>query len=132
MAGRRRYLPRGQRDGLTSAGWLDLDNARTWIKADHREIEVVGPDDPHIRRDRYAEVAGPADTTADLSLGVVHAPYRRVLDPIGRRRSSWRWRWDLNPRRGLPSHAFEACSFGRSDTPPPERLQAPLSAEERA
>ena len=44
---------------------------------------------------------------------------------------TWRWRWDLNPRRGLPSHAFEACSFGRSDTPPPERLQAPLSAEER-
>ena len=76
-------LPWGDlRDGLTSAGWLDLNNARTRIKADHREIEVVGTDDPHIRRDRYAEVAGPADTTADLSLGVVHAPYRRVLDPM--------------------------------------------------
>src|SRR5215210_160534 len=76
-------LPWGDlRDGLTSAGWLDLNNARTRIKADHREIEVVGTDDPHIRRDRYADVAGPADTTADLSLGVVHAPYRRVLDPM--------------------------------------------------
>ena len=76
-------LPWGDlRDGLTSAGWLDLNNARTRIKADHREIEVVGTDDPHIRRDRYAEVAGPADTAADLSLGVVHAPYRRVLDPM--------------------------------------------------
>jgi uncharacterized protein len=76
-------LPWGDlRDGLTSAGWLDLSNARTRIKADHREIEVVGTDDPHIRRDRYAEVAGPADTTADLSLGLVHAPYRRVLDPM--------------------------------------------------
>lgn len=26
---------------------------------------------------------------------------------------------------GYPSHAFEACSLGRSDTPPPKRLQAP-------
>jgi predicted MPP superfamily phosphohydrolase len=76
-------LPWGDlRDGLTAAGWLDLNNARTRIKADHREIEVVGTDDPHIRRDRYAEVAGRADAAADLSLGVVHAPYRRVLDPM--------------------------------------------------
>jgi predicted MPP superfamily phosphohydrolase len=76
-------LPWGDlRDGLTGAGWLDLNNDRGRIKADHREIEVVGTDDPHIRRDRYAEVAGPADTTADLCLGVVHAPYRRVLDPM--------------------------------------------------
>ena len=37
----------------------------------------------------------------------------------------WRWRWDLNPRRVAPSHAFEACSFGRSDTPPPTRLPDP-------
>ena len=30
-----------------------------------------------------------------------------------------RWRWDLNPRKiFLPSHAFEACTFGHSDTPP--------------
>ena len=70
------------RDGLTTAGWLDLDNARGRIKADHREVEVVGTDDPHIRRDRYAEVGGPADRSADLNLGVVHAPYRRVLDPM--------------------------------------------------
>jgi uncharacterized protein len=70
------------RDGLTAAGWLDLDNARGRIKADHREIEVVGTDDPHIRKDRYGEVGGPADPAADLNLGVVHAPYRRVLDPM--------------------------------------------------
>src|SRR5215210_1642899 len=70
------------RDGLAAAGWLDLGNARGRIKADHREIEVVGTDDPHIRRDRYDEVAGPADAAADLSLGVVHAPYRRVLDAM--------------------------------------------------
>jgi predicted MPP superfamily phosphohydrolase len=70
------------REGLVSAGWLDLDNARGRIKADHREIELVGTDDGHIRRDRYAEVAGPADPAADLSLAVTHAPYRRILDPM--------------------------------------------------
>lgn len=70
------------RDGLVAAGWLDLGNARGRIKADHREIELVGTDDAHIRRDRYFEVSGPADRSADLSLAVTHAPYRRVLDPM--------------------------------------------------
>lgn len=70
------------REGLTAAGWLDLDNARGRIKADHREIEVVGTGDAHIDNDRYLDVAGPADASADLALGVTHAPYRRVLDPM--------------------------------------------------
>ncbi len=70
------------REGFLAAGWHDLDNARTRLKVDHREIEVVGTDDAHIDRDRYAEVAGAADAAADLSLAVTHAPYRRVLDPM--------------------------------------------------
>lgn len=70
------------RDGLVGAGWLDLNNARGRIKADHREIELVGVDDPHIRRDRYQDVAGHRDATADLNLAVTHAPYRRVLDAM--------------------------------------------------
>jgi uncharacterized protein len=70
------------RDGFVAAGWLDLDNARGRIKADHREIELVGTDDPHLRYDRYDEVSGPPDVAADLAIGVTHAPYRRVLDPM--------------------------------------------------
>ena len=42
----------------------------------------AGTDDAHIRQDRSHEVAGPADPAADLSIGVTHAPYRRVLDPM--------------------------------------------------
>ena len=38
----------------------------------------------------------------------------------------------FEPTDACTSHAFEACSFGRSDTPPPKRLQAALIAEERA
>lgn len=70
------------REGLLAAGWLDLDNARGRVKVDHREVELVGTDDAHIRRDRYVEVSGPPDPSADLSMAVVHAPYRRVIDPI--------------------------------------------------
>lgn len=85
--GRRRihggHLPwEDLRDGLVGAGWLDLNNARGRIKADHREIELVGTDDPHIHRDRYDDVAGAVDPAAHLSIGVTHAPYRRILDAM--------------------------------------------------
>jgi uncharacterized protein len=68
------------RAALVDAGWEYVANARTRIKADGRVIDVVGVDDPHVRRDRYDEVAGPADPAADLSVCVLHAPYTRVLD----------------------------------------------------
>lgn len=70
------------REGLRANGWVDLDNARGRIKADHREIDLVGTGDAHIRKDRYAEVSGAPDPSAALSLAVTHAPYRRVLDPM--------------------------------------------------
>ena len=69
-------------DGLTTNGWLDLGNARATMKIDGREVDVRGVDDPHISRDRYDEVAGPFDSAADLTLGVTHAPYLRVLDAM--------------------------------------------------
>lgn len=80
--GKRRLPTESLREGLVGAGWVDLDNARERVKVDHREIELVGTDDAHIRADRYDDVAGPADPSADLSLAVTHAPYRRVLDPM--------------------------------------------------
>lgn len=69
-------------DALAGAGWEYLGNARTRLKLDGRVIDVVGVDDPHVNRDRYGTVAGPADPAVDLSIGVVHAPYRRVLDAM--------------------------------------------------
>lgn len=80
---KRSMLPWGDLvDGLTTNGWLDLGNARATVKADGREIDVRGVDDPHISRDRYEDVAGPFDPDADLTLGVTHAPYLRVLDAM--------------------------------------------------
>jgi predicted MPP superfamily phosphohydrolase len=67
---------------LREAGWHDLSNARAALTIDGRAIDVRGVDDPHIRRDRYDEVAGTFSADADLALGVTHAPYLRVLDAM--------------------------------------------------
>ncbi|MGO4750693.1 metallophosphoesterase, partial [Streptomyces sp. 2MCAF27] len=68
------------RDTFDAAGWVNLSNARGRLKLDDVEIAMTGLDDPHIKRDRYGEVAGGPESDADLSLAVVHAPYLRVLD----------------------------------------------------
>ncbi|MGR8009228.1 metallophosphoesterase [Streptomyces hypolithicus] len=73
----------GLRDAFDAAGWVDLTNTRGTLKLaglDSMEIGFTGVDDPHIKRDRYAEVAGGPDPSADFSIGVVHAPYLRALD----------------------------------------------------
>ena len=68
--------------GFTDAGWVDLDNARTRLAVRDLDLELVGVDDPHLRYDRYEDVAGPAAPDADLTIGVTHAPYRRTLDAM--------------------------------------------------
>jgi predicted MPP superfamily phosphohydrolase len=68
--------------GFRAAGWLDLDNRRAQLKLGEHLLEFVGVDDPHIGRDRYAQVSGPADPSVGLTVGVLHAPYRRVLDAM--------------------------------------------------
>ena len=48
-------------DGMTAAGWLDLNNQRGQLTAGGLDIALAGVHDSHIKRDRYAQVAGPAD-----------------------------------------------------------------------
>lgn len=69
-------------DGLRSGGWSDLDNARTTVTMGPHRVELVGVDDPHIDRDRYAAVSAPAASGVALTMGLVHAPYQRVLDAM--------------------------------------------------
>jgi uncharacterized protein len=66
--------------GMTAAGWLDLNNQRGRIKAGELDIDAAGIHDSHIKRDRYNEIAGPADPTADLRLGIMHSPEPRNMD----------------------------------------------------
>jgi predicted MPP superfamily phosphohydrolase len=65
---------------LVDAGWVDLTNRRGTLKAGDRVVALAGTDDPHLGRDRYGRVAGAADPSADLRLGVTHSPEPRVLD----------------------------------------------------
>ena len=45
-----------------------------------RRIVFAGVDDSHLKRDRYDLVAGPADRSADVRIGLAHSPEPRVLD----------------------------------------------------
>jgi len=67
------------RQMLTDAGWLDLDNARTLVKAGGRTVELIGVDDPHLARDDYASVTGPTSREADVHLGLTHTPEPEIL-----------------------------------------------------
>jgi predicted MPP superfamily phosphohydrolase len=68
------------RTAFTSRGWTDLNNDRATLKVNGLRLDFGGTDDPHVGRDRYEEIAGPVDPEADLSIGVTHAPYQRVLN----------------------------------------------------
>jgi uncharacterized protein len=66
--------------GMEAAGWMNANNQRGRIKVGDFDIEVAGLHDSHIKRDRYPMIAGPADPTADLRLGVLHSPEPSNLD----------------------------------------------------
>jgi uncharacterized protein len=81
-------LPAGRLvEGLVEAGWLDLRNRRGELEVDGRRLRFVGVDDPHLGYDRYPPVGAnsddvPKDAADGLTVGVTHAPYRRVLDAM--------------------------------------------------
>lgn len=71
---------RDLRAAQTEHGWLDLTNAKQVITVRGQRVALAGVDDPYTRRDRYPRIAGPADRTAVVRIGVAHAPEPRVLD----------------------------------------------------
>lgn len=68
------------RAAFTERGWLDMTHTRREFDVAGLRIAAAGVDDPHLRRDRYDTIAGPASPTANLRLGVTHSPEPRVLD----------------------------------------------------
>jgi predicted MPP superfamily phosphohydrolase len=81
---------------FTKEGWVDLSNARATLElpAQRRTLGFVGVDDPHVRRDRYPQQAtaesgvgtgtgeASSPTAPEVTIGVAHAPYLRVLDAM--------------------------------------------------
>ncbi len=63
-------------------GWVDVNTSRAQIRVRGLTFEFRGTDDAHLGRDDYSLVAGPPSADADVSIGVTHAPYLRVLDAM--------------------------------------------------
>lgn len=61
-------------------GWVDLDNRKQVVELRGQRIALAGVDDPHLRKDRYEMIAGPADPDSVVRIGVAHSPEPRVLD----------------------------------------------------
>ncbi len=68
------------RAAFNERGWLDATHNRRELRAGGVRISAVGVDDPHLERDRYDTVAGPANPDADLRIALTHSPEPRILD----------------------------------------------------
>jgi predicted MPP superfamily phosphohydrolase len=69
--------------GFREAGWRDLTNRRDMLDVAGVRLAFVGVDDPHMGWDHHPAQGDPAaDVPADVTIGVTHAPYRRVLDAM--------------------------------------------------
>ena len=67
---------------MIERGWEDMTHVRRTITVKGQTIFVAGVDDPHLKRDRYVDIAGTPDPQAALRLGITHSPEPRVLDPF--------------------------------------------------
>jgi predicted MPP superfamily phosphohydrolase len=64
---------------MAGAGWLDLTHHRTTIDVAGVPVALAGTDDPHLRKARYAKIAGRADPEAVVRIGVIHSPEPALL-----------------------------------------------------
>ncbi|MET1072719.1 MAG: metallophosphoesterase [Umezawaea sp.] len=73
---------RDLRAAMVERGWIDLTHVRRTFEVAGQTVFAAGLDDPHLKRDRYEDIAGAPDQDAALRLGVTHSPEPRVLDPF--------------------------------------------------
>ena len=64
---------------LTARGWKDLNHNKVKLRIKNVVIEARGTDDAHLELDNYPLVEGKKSRSADIAIGVTHAPYERVL-----------------------------------------------------
>ena len=65
---------------MSASGWVDLTHQRAALDVAGVRVAVAGTDDAHLRRARYEQVAGPADTSAAVRIAITHSPEPSVLD----------------------------------------------------
>jgi predicted MPP superfamily phosphohydrolase len=73
-------------DRFTKAGWLDLNNQSGALKLGDTSIGLLGLNDPHEGLADFASLSKQADQvgSAELVIGVAHAPYLRVIESFAR------------------------------------------------
>jgi predicted MPP superfamily phosphohydrolase len=64
---------------LSKGSWQDLNHKKVSLKVKGVVIEARGTDDAHLELDNYPLIAGRKSKSCDISLGITHAPYERVL-----------------------------------------------------
>jgi predicted MPP superfamily phosphohydrolase len=69
---------------MEASGWLDLTHVRAVVKAADVEVALAGTDDSHLKRARYALIAGPAEPAAAVRIGVTHSPEPALLRSFAR------------------------------------------------
>lgn len=79
------------RAAFTERGWLDLTHTHRELEVAGVTISVAGVDDPHLKRDRYDTIAGPANAAANLTLGLTHSPSRACWTGSPPTATSWCW-----------------------------------------
>ena len=68
--------------GLSHRGWKNVNTSQITLKIADILIEARGTDDAHLGRDNYSLVSGDVNRDAQLSIGITHAPYARVLNSM--------------------------------------------------
>jgi predicted MPP superfamily phosphohydrolase len=64
---------------MADAGWVDLTHVRASVSVKGGDVALAGTDDPHLKRARYHRIAGAADPTAVVRVGVTHSPEPYLL-----------------------------------------------------
>jgi predicted MPP superfamily phosphohydrolase len=67
---------------LQARGWKNLNTAKLKLEVKGIVIEARGTDDAHLELDDYSVVSGVREKSVDLSIGVTHAPYKRIIDAM--------------------------------------------------
>jgi predicted MPP superfamily phosphohydrolase len=79
LRGRRRMPWDELAASMAGRGWLNLTHVRTTVQVAGLPVALAGTDDPHLRRARYAKIAGAANAAAAVRIGLIHSPEPALL-----------------------------------------------------
>ena len=67
---------------LSQRGWRNMNTSKVTLNVKNILIEARGTDDAHLGLDNYSLVKGEVNPNVQISIGITHAPYLRVLNSM--------------------------------------------------